>query len=87
MTSLKTRLPRYALLTAVLGAVVWLALGRGGRSFEDYCPFGGAESLWGLLTTRQFSCTLGPLNLSVMLGLLGLTLLAKKAFCGWVCPV
>lgn len=78
---------RYTLLTAILGAVIYLALGYGSFSFEAYCPFGGAESLWGLFAYREFSCTLGPLNLSLMLGLLALAVLAKKAFCGWSCPI
>ncbi len=70
-----------------LAMVSYVALGYGSRSFEDYCPFGGVESLWGLLSAGQFSCTLGRLNLSLMLGVLALALLAKKAFCGWACPI
>jgi len=81
------RFLRYAVLTVVLALVVHLALGFGSRSFEAYCPFGGVESLWGLFTTGEFSCALGPLNLSFLVALLGLTLLCKKAFCGWVCPI
>jgi polyferredoxin len=84
---MKTRILRYAMLTLVLGAVVYLALGYGRRSFEAYCPFGGMESLWGLFRTGEFSCALGPLNLSMLVALLGLTLVAKKAFCGWACPI
>lgn len=75
------------MLAGVFGLVTYLALGYGSRSFEAYCPFGGVESLWGLLTTGEFSCALGPLNLSFLLALLGLALLCKKAFCGWACPI
>jgi polyferredoxin len=75
------------MLTIVLGLVLYLALGFGVRSFEAYCPFGGVESLWGLFTAGEFSCALGPLNLSFLLALLVLTLLCKKAFCGWACPI
>jgi polyferredoxin len=78
---------RYTLLTVVLGLVLYLALGYGDRSFEAYCPFGGAESLWGLFTEGEFTCALGPLNLSIMLALTGLALLSKKSFCGWACPI
>lgn len=78
---------RYALLTAILGAVVYLAAGRGARSFEAYCPFGGMESLWGLFTGGQFTCALGPLNLSMLVAIVALALVAKKAFCGWACPI
>jgi polyferredoxin len=82
-----TRWLRYSLLSAILALVVYLALGFGSRSFEDFCPFGGVESLWGLYQAREFSCTLGPLNLSMLIGVLVLALVAKKAFCGWACPI
>ncbi|MBU2573982.1 MAG: 4Fe-4S binding protein [Elusimicrobia bacterium] len=84
---MRIRYLRYTLLTAILAAVIYLASGHGARSFEAYCPFGGAESLWGLFTNNEFSCTLAPLNLSLMLALLALAVLAKKAFCGWSCPI
>jgi NapH/MauN family ferredoxin-type protein len=78
---------RYSLLSVILASVLYLAFGLGSRSFEDFCPFGGMESLWGLYQTREFSCTLGPLNLSMLIGVLVLALIAKKAFCGWACPI
>lgn len=84
---MKTRYIRYTLLSIVLVLTVYLALGYGNRSFEAFCPFGGMESLWGLIADREFSCALGPLNLSMLIAVLVLTVLAKKAFCGWICPV
>jgi polyferredoxin len=85
--SVKYRGFRYALMAVMSGLTLYLALGFGKRSFEDFCPFGGMESLWGLLTVGQFSCALGPLNLSMMIGVLGLAAVSKKSFCGWACPV
>ncbi len=87
MTSVKNRYIRYGISTIILALVVFLALGFGKRSFEDYCPFGGVESLWGLFTMGTFSCTLGPLNLSILLVLIGLVVISKKSFCGWACPI
>ena len=84
---MKTRYLRYALLTVITALVIYLALGYGERSFEAFCPFGGMESLWGLLTVGQFSCALGPVNLSMLIAVLLLALIAKKAFCGWACPI
>jgi polyferredoxin len=82
-----TRWLRYSLLTIILGLITAAALGLGRRSFEDFCPFGGMESLWGLYRTKEFSCTLGPLNLAMLISVLALALVAKKAFCGWACPI
>lgn len=84
---MKTRPLRYASALVVLGMVCFLAFGYGRRSFEAWCPFGGMESLWGLLRDGEFSCALGPLNLSMLVALLGLAVVAKKAFCGWACPI
>lgn len=86
-TRMRTRYLRYGLLTITLGSLVYLALGKGQRSFEAFCPFGGVESLWGLFKAGQFSCALGPLNLSMLIAVAGLALVAKKAFCGWACPI
>jgi len=82
-----TRVWRYGLLTVILGLVTVSALGFGQRSFEAWCPFGGMESLWGLFRAGEFSCSTGPLNLSLMIGIIVLALVAKKAFCGWACPI
>jgi polyferredoxin len=87
MSVFSFRYIRFAVLTGILGLVAYLALGYGSRSFEAYCPFGGVESLWGLFRDGEFSCSLGPLNLSFLLGVLGLALVCKKAFCGWACPI
>ncbi len=84
---MKLKYIRYSLLVLVLGLVLYQAFGYGTRSFEAYCPFGGVESLWGLFTVGEFSCALGPLNLSMLLALLVLAVLSKKSFCGWACPI
>lgn len=85
--ALTNRTMRYALLTVILGLITYAAFGFGARSFEAWCPFGGMESLWGLYTQGEFSCATGPLNLSMLVGILVLAVLAKKAFCGWACPI
>jgi polyferredoxin len=70
-----------------LGAITYLALGWGSTGFEAFCPFGGAEALYGLFTTRNFTCALAPLNLSILLAVVVLTIITKRTFCGWVCPL
>lgn len=70
-----------------LGAITYLALGWGSTGFEAFCPFGGVEALYGLFTTRNFTCALAPLNLSIFLAVVVLTIITKRTFCGWVCPL
>jgi polyferredoxin len=71
----------------VLLAVIWLALGWGKSSFENFCPFGGIESLYALVTSRFITCAISPWNFAVFFGVLGLTIAAKKSFCSWICPI
>ncbi|MDP8240315.1 MAG: 4Fe-4S binding protein [Candidatus Hatepunaea meridiana] len=84
---MKTRVLRYSILTVILGLTIYQALGYGKRSFEAFCPFGGMESLWGLFREGQYSCATGPLNMSMLIAVIVLALIAKKAFCGWACPI
>lgn len=58
-----------------------------GGAFDAFCPFGGIETLWLYLTTGQTMATTNLLNFSVLLGVIGVSLLAGRAFCGWMCPV
>ena len=63
------------------------AMGWSRTSVETYCPFGGLEAAYALVTEAQFTCATGERNLALFLGLLVLTLLTRKSFCGWICPV
>lgn len=77
-------------LAVVVAAAVagWrFATGRSLVSVETYCPFGGLETAWAFLTRQRFTCATGATNLALFGALLGLTLVARKAFCGWACPV
>ncbi len=58
-----------------------------GGAFDVFCPFGAIETLWSYLTTGHTLKTTSPLNFSVFLGVLGVSILAGRAFCGWLCPV
>lgn len=78
---------RRILQLGILGAVVYLALGRGQRTFEAFCPFGGMEAAWGLFREKAYTCTLSEMNVAMLLGVLALTILAGKAFCSWICPI
>ncbi len=76
-----------AVVAAAAVAGVRFAAGRSIVSVETYCPFGGLETAWAFLTRQRFTCAAGATNLALFLSLLGLTVVARKAFCGWVCPV
>ena len=58
-----------------------------GGAFDVFCPFGAIETLWSYVTTGLTLKTTSPLNFAVFLGVLGVSLLAGRAFCGWMCPV
>jgi len=58
-----------------------------GGAFDVFCPFGAVETLWSYVTTSQTLKTTSPLNFAVFLGVLGVSLLAGRAFCGWFCPI
>jgi polyferredoxin len=89
MTSLRgvRLLFQVGIAAAALTAGIRLAKGWSLSSMEKYCPFGGIETAWSIVTRRSFSCATGELNLALFIALIGLTLFARKAFCSWVCPV
>jgi polyferredoxin len=53
---------------------------------DGFLPIGGLASLKLWLTTGQFDL-LHPAALVLLLTFLGMSLLAKKSFCSWLCPV
>ncbi|MFH1864678.1 MAG: 4Fe-4S binding protein, partial [Candidatus Eisenbacteria bacterium] len=54
---------------------------------EFYCPFGGLVALYPLVRYKSYACALTELNVALLVSVLVLTLLSKKSFCGWVCPL
>ncbi|RLD09709.1 MAG: hypothetical protein DRI56_03815 [Chloroflexota bacterium] len=58
-----------------------------GGAFDAFCPFGGIETLWSYITTGHTLKTTNLLNFAVLIGVLGVSLLAGRAFCGWMCPL
>ena len=75
------------LVGATVAAGVRFAMGWSLTTVEKYCPFGGLETAYAFVTGGRFTCAAGELNLSLFFALLGLTLLARKSFCGWACPL
>jgi polyferredoxin len=75
------------IVVAAAATGVRFAMGLGRTSIETYCPFGGLEAAYSLLTQKQFACATGERNLALFGALLVLTLVTRKSFCGWICPI
>jgi polyferredoxin len=59
----------------------------GASSVEAFCPFGGLETLYTFATTGGVRLQhTHPSNLVVLAALLATALVARGAFCGWICP-
>lgn len=54
---------------------------------EGFCPFGGVEGLYTYLREGAMPCSLGMSNFYILGALLVVTLLLRRAFCGYVCPI
>lgn len=85
------RLVQLAVL-AIVGVVLagrWAAAAEGGSttSAEALCPFGGLETLFTWVTTGAFVPHVHASNVVLAIAVLVLALLARGAFCGWICPL
>ncbi len=58
-----------------------------GGSFDSFCPFGGIEILLPFVLRGETLKSTTLFNFSILIGVLGLTLMAGRAFCGWMCPL
>lgn len=58
-----------------------------GGAFDVFCPFGAIETLWSYAVKGETLETTAPLNFSILFGVLGVSILAGRAFCGWICPI
>jgi len=54
---------------------------------ERWCPFGGVEALYTYLAEGDMLCSLGVSNFFILGGVLAATLLLRRAFCGYLCPL
>jgi len=54
---------------------------------EEFCPFGGLETLFSYLTTGTYLKHINPLNLGLFVAIMGITLAFRGGFCGWICPI
>lgn len=70
-----------AVTAVLLGVFVFNA------NCERWCPFGGVEALYTYLTAGDMLCSLGVSNFFILGGVLVSTVLLRRAFCGYLCPI
>ena len=58
-----------------------------GGNAERWCPFGGVEAIYTYVGEGNLLCSLGVSNILVLLGVLAATVLLRRAFCGYACPI
>lgn len=71
-----------ALLTTTLVAVFLV-----GANAEAWCPMGGVEALYTYLREGNMICSLAVSNFFILGAVLLITLLVRRAFCGYMCPI
>lgn len=54
---------------------------------ERWCPFGGVEAAYSYIREGSLLCSLGVSNFYILGAVLLLALLARRAFCGYACPI
>jgi Pyruvate/2-oxoacid:ferredoxin oxidoreductase delta subunit len=65
----------------LLGVFVW------GGHCERWCPFGGVEALYTYAAEGNMLCSLGTSNFFILGGVVLATVLLRRAFCGYLCPI
>jgi polyferredoxin len=58
-----------------------------GGAFDAFCPFGAIENLSTYLSRGETLLTTSLLNFAMLGGVMAVSLVAGRAFCGWICPL
>ncbi len=72
------------------GVVALLVRGLAGatpNTCETYCPFAGLVALYPLIRYQTYTCAMNEFHVALFVSLVGLTVLSKKSFCSWICPL
>lgn len=76
------RVVQFTFLVLVLGGVFAV-----GANCERWCPFGGVEAAYTYAAEGNMLCSLGTSNFFILGGVLLTTVLLRRAFCGYLCPI
>lgn len=79
---LKRRLVQFGFLALTIGGVYALK-----GNAERWCPFGGVEAFYMYFTQGHMLCSLGVSNFYILGAVLLLTVLLRRVFCGYMCPI
>ena len=86
----KVRWARHAVQGVLVAVVGWQAVGHvtsDGESAEAWCPLGGFEGAWTMLTTGRTVAHVHTSSLVLAGTVLVLALVGRGFFCGWLCPL
>lgn len=86
----RVRWTRHAVQGAMVAIVGWQAVGHatsGEESAEAWCPLGGFETLWTLLTTGRTVSHVHTSSLVLSVTVLVLAVAGRGFFCGFLCPM
>ena len=89
LMTIRHRIQAFAVLATFLLGLRHVLPGKAstGGSFDAFCPFGGIETLLPYLFRGETLKTTNLLNFAILFGVLGVSLVAGRAFCGWLCPL
>lgn len=76
------RIVQFGFLALTLTAVFVV-----GGNAEKWCPMGGVEALYTYAQEGNMPCSLGLSNFFILGAVVGMTLLVRRAFCGYMCPI
>ncbi len=80
---------RHTVQAVVAGIVVWQVVQHvtdGKPSAEAFCPLAGFETLWTWTTTGRTVSHVHWSSIVMGVALIGMALVGRGFFCGWVCP-
>ncbi|HOW70471.1 MAG TPA: 4Fe-4S binding protein [Phycisphaerae bacterium] len=78
----RRRIVQFGFLVLTLAAVFVVK-----GNAERWCPFGGVEALYNYAVEGNLICSLGVSNFYILAGVLICTLLLRRVFCGYMCPI
>ncbi|HUT10918.1 MAG TPA: 4Fe-4S binding protein [Thermoguttaceae bacterium] len=76
------RAVQFGFLAIVVGGIFAV-----GANCERWCPFGGVEGVYTYASEGNMLCSLGVSNFFILGGVLLITVLLRRAFCGYMCPL